>query len=49
MSKEDAIKKLFELSVTFKGLRVRSYFGKNKEEKLEEIPPSPPEDQDPES
>jgi hypothetical protein len=38
MSKEDAITKLFELSVTFKGLRVRSYFGKNKDENLAEAP-----------
>jgi hypothetical protein len=30
MSKEAAILKLFDLSSTFKGLRVRSYFGKNK-------------------
>jgi hypothetical protein len=28
VSKEEAIVKLFELSATFKGLRVRSYFGK---------------------
>jgi hypothetical protein len=33
MSKEEAITKLFELSVTFKGLRVRSFFGKNKDGK----------------
>jgi len=28
MSKEEAIVKLFELSTTFKGLRVRLFFGK---------------------
>jgi hypothetical protein len=30
MSKKAAIVKLFELSNTFKGLRVRTYFGKKK-------------------
>ncbi|SFL93989.1 hypothetical protein SAMN03159341_11270 [Paenibacillus sp. 1_12] len=29
MSKDEAITKLFEMSATFKGLRVRSFFGKN--------------------
>jgi hypothetical protein len=37
MSKEDAITKLFELSVTFKGLRVRSYFGKNHKDQLDDV------------
>jgi hypothetical protein len=36
VSKEDAIVKLFELSSTFKGLRVRSYFGKKSKEQLPE-------------
>ncbi|MEK3912380.1 hypothetical protein [Paenibacillus sp. FSL H7-0331] len=29
LSKDDAITKLFEMSATFKGLRVRSFFGKS--------------------
>ncbi|MDF2961619.1 MAG: hypothetical protein K0S39_3354 [Paenibacillus sp.] len=36
MSKEEAIVKLFEMSTTFKGLRVRSFFGKKDNNKIEE-------------
>jgi hypothetical protein len=36
VSKEEAIVKLFELSFTFKGLRVRSFFGKNEKKQLTE-------------